>query len=727
MLIKDGKRLTSTDPLKDIRMATDGDYATRSQEVIIEDRRNDDYFSSTVTPGNDPTTNAAYETWKTLSHFQVGKLSGMEVNCDGDSINEFQLYGERWLDQGERKYSYSCLDGSGTSDGETTLNYTGFTDLRITNGDFTHDVDCHGHPITSFALDSVGLDAIADNTQYFHTDDLRDISKGRYKYRCSKKKLASAWAKQCQKLETPRVQVNGKELDIILTSQKVDESPPPVPCYKEPYSCRNASEDIHARSDERKRLKAEGVELRKLGDKHALYLKNAGKLKCGAGESLTQFKFNHKKQDRPPSVPLATWQDPSEVWYDYTCCPDGKDASSGGNTFVKQIGNHIENLQDSTWETIGGKTTTIDDLKTAMQNEREARTARQVHIDAKIAHDEQSRRFAGVHIQDGDKYREKVEMIDWKIQQADDAVKREGARVKRTVSERDEAEGLAPPPPSSPQSVPKDFRKACANTISKISNGYQYWEGWEDDVRQGKALGDHRLIWNEDATRTGKYDNDSDYQHYSRRYLGAEWFAGKVAGDDGGCREKWWTDEEFAELRKKYDWPPPCSNYATGTESRWMCKSGDDIFPLSLAGGGVSTNGKCGPNNNETICPGSQCCSDEGWCGGTKGDGTYPTSGPWCAYETNYTQYKYGDARGTAGGIYDGTSPPPPKPPTRVVSTNGKCGPMNNETVCPGKQYCALSGPVSGQDGKCGTATMAPTWKSGYWGGAYDGKSPPAP
>ena len=57
----------------------------------------------------------------------------------------------------------------------------------------------------------------------------------------------------------------------------------------------------------------------------------------------------------------------------------------------------------------------------------------------------------------------------------------------------------------------------------------------------------------------------------------------------------------------------------------------------------VSTNGRCGPKHNNTICPGKQCCSTSSWCGGSRG-----TKSAWCA---NILGYK-----GRENGKYDGKS-----------------------------------------------------------------------
>lgn len=61
--------------------------------------------------------------------------------------------------------------------------------------------------------------------------------------------------------------------------------------------------------------------------------------------------------------------------------------------------------------------------------------------------------------------------------------------------------------------------------------------------------------------------------------------------------------------------------------------------PASASASNVSTNGRCGPEFNNTICPGKQCCSGSNWCAGTQG-----TSSAWC----------YSNKKGRNGGKYDG-------------------------------------------------------------------------
>ena len=133
----------------------------------------------------------------------------------------------------------------------------------------------------------------------------------------------------------------------------------------------------------------------------------------------------------------------------------------------------------------------------------------------------------------------------------------------------------------------------------------------------------------------------------------------------------------------------------------------------------ISTNGRCGPSFNDTRCPGKQCCSLSHWCAGTQG-----TPSAWC----------FKDGKGQELGKYDGrTTVPSPVPmentsPTSavprpvpmentspvseevveeamVISTNGRCGPINSArgleaiTRCPGKECCSRSYWCAGTQG----------------------------
>ncbi|RKP35880.1 hypothetical protein BJ085DRAFT_32, partial [Dimargaris cristalligena] len=97
----------------------------------------------------------------------------------------------------------------------------------------------------------------------------------------------------------------------------------------------------------------------------------------------------------------------------------------------------------------------------------------------------------------------------------------------------------------------------------------------------------------------------------------------------------------------------------------------------------VSTDGTCGANKS---CPGSQCCSQWGWCG--VGDGFCGTgcqNGP-CSGGSNP------QPTNTATSV-------PPTNPTNV-STDGTCGANKS---CPNSQCCSQWGWCGVGDGFCGT------------------------
>jgi hypothetical protein len=115
----------------------------------------------------------------------------------------------------------------------------------------------------------------------------------------------------------------------------------------------------------------------------------------------------------------------------------------------------------------------------------------------------------------------------------------------------------------------------------------------------------------------------------------------------------------------------------------------------------VTKDGKCGPANNNTKCPGNQCCSQFGWCGG---DASGLAASDWCPNVT--ITYKFAGMNGMnemndgiTVGTYDGIPVFPPNIQT-TVSTNGKCGPLNNNTSCPGAQCCNSAGLCGGSSEK---------------------------
>ena len=68
--------------------------------------------------------------------------------------------------------------------------------------------------------------------------------------------------------------------------------------------------------------------------------------------------------------------------------------------------------------------------------------------------------------------------------------------------------------------------------------------------------------------------------------------------------------------------------------------------PKYIDGLKVSTNGRCGPDYNNTRCTGTSCCSSSGWCGGEQGKRS-----DWCNI----------NKKGIKSGKYDGRSNSAPK------------------------------------------------------------------
>lgn len=109
----------------------------------------------------------------------------------------------------------------------------------------------------------------------------------------------------------------------------------------------------------------------------------------------------------------------------------------------------------------------------------------------------------------------------------------------------------------------------------------------------------------------------------------------------------------------------------------------------------VSTNGKCGASNGNTICPGSQCCSSSGWCAGGIG-----FSSAWCSVRKNInsTYYTYIGGNSEYDGVdvknmkvnIDGIPHINPS-----ISTDGKCGPANKKR-CPNRECCGYNGVCGG-------------------------------
>ena len=121
-----------------------------------------------------------------------------------------------------------------------------------------------------------------------------------------------------------------------------------------------------------------------------------------------------------------------------------------------------------------------------------------------------------------------------------------------------------------------------------------------------------------------------------------------------------------------------------------------------------STDGKCGPVFGNTACPGNQCCSSNGYCGGTK-DG----NDAYCGTEHGYV------------GYYDDQQPSKSHPTTNwkgyATSTDGRCGPDFNNKGCGDSSCCSTlgycGGVTGGADAWCKTMNLS--------NGIYDAVEPP--
>jgi hypothetical protein len=80
------------------------------------------------------------------------------------------------------------------------------------------------------------------------------------------------------------------------------------------------------------------------------------------------------------------------------------------------------------------------------------------------------------------------------------------------------------------------------------------------------------------------------------------------------------------------------SNYIYTVNGEYKKIKKDDVIE-TLFNFDISTNGRCGPRNGKKRCPGNQCCSSSGWCGGTKG---------------KYSSHCYRLGKGAFWGLYDG-------------------------------------------------------------------------
>ena len=135
----------------------------------------------------------------------------------------------------------------------------------------------------------------------------------------------------------------------------------------------------------------------------------------------------------------------------------------------------------------------------------------------------------------------------------------------------------------------------------------------------------------------------------------------------------------------------------TKTTTKTTTTKGD-----SIETGNVSTDGKCGPKNNNTICPDNKCCSKYGYCGETDAH-----CGTGC--QSNF-------------GTCNNQNPPDEKTTTTTtkttttkgssietgnISADGKCGPKNNNTICPDNKCCSKYGYCGETIAYCGAGCQS--------------------
>lgn len=131
------------------------------------------------------------------------------------------------------------------------------------------------------------------------------------------------------------------------------------------------------------------------------------------------------------------------------------------------------------------------------------------------------------------------------------------------------------------------------------------------------------------------------------------------------------------------------------------------IEAINNAKGPISTNGKCGPNNNNTVCPGNECCNKEGNCGFDIDNfcGESCQFGYGYCLPSNFRTMSCSQCiecvdcdknpsialRCSFACIKKESSPKI----SNEISTDGTCGPRNNNKICPNNECC-------NKDGICG-------------------------
>lgn len=112
--------------------------------------------------------------------------------------------------------------------------------------------------------------------------------------------------------------------------------------------------------------------------------------------------------------------------------------------------------------------------------------------------------------------------------------------------------------------------------------------------------------------------------------------AGSSGGSSGGSSAK--GNPTSAEIAQKQQVKEQQASSQSKTIADYI--SAALYSEKNWAGKVLSTDGGCGPNNNDKACPGMKCCSMFGFCGGFKGQNDY-----YCGTNHGFE------------GLYDGREP----------------------------------------------------------------------
>jgi len=134
----------------------------------------------------------------------------------------------------------------------------------------------------------------------------------------------------------------------------------------------------------------------------------------------------------------------------------------------------------------------------------------------------------------------------------------------------------------------------------------------------------------------------------------------------------------------------------------------------------ISTDGTCGPNHGNTVCPGNECCGSDGKCAFNNeacGIGCQKKFGGYCLpknYEhrtceqciecVDCTKDLFNALRCpfTCSTTKVASTSTSSTVETNPISTDGTCGPNHGNKVCPGNECCGSDGKCAFNDEACG-------------------------